>query len=263
MPDQVNFADCYVLTNQRTHAFLLSFLDHFLPQRETYATSFEVPQHADPPQQVFTTAEDLIAYLESHSNEVHAIYWENKETSQLRAAMCLFTSDGQVIVGLTSETRYPDASIERKYLKQLEQFCNSSLSLIEYDTPAAKDTIAFVQRIEQQAKKLIEKIYDVFNKRDIPSALQAMLPDVQWPNGWEGGYVYGRDAVKDYWTRQWKEIDPHVQPISVKLETDGRIRVLVQQNVKDKQGKLLHEGQVTHVYTLEAGLIKHMLIEKS
>jgi SnoaL-like domain len=263
MPDQVNFADCYVLTNQRTHAFLLSFLNHFLPQRETYAPEFEVPQHSDSPQQVFTEAEDLIAYLESHPNEVHAIYWENKETSQLRAAMCLFTSDGQVMVGLTSETHYPDTSVERRHLKQLEQFCNSRLSLIEYDTPAAKDTKEFLLRIEQQTKKLIERIYDVFNMRDIPSALQHMVPDVQWPNGWEGGYVYGRDAVSDYWTRQWKEIDPHVQPLSVTLERDGSISVLVQQNVKDKEGKLLYEGQVTHVYTLEAGLIKHMRIENS
>ena len=146
--EPVNFADCYVLTNQRTHAFLLSFLNHFIPQREAYAAEFEVPQHADPPQEVFTSAEDLIVYLENHPHEVHAIYWENKEASQLRAAMCLFTSDGQVIVGLTSVTHYPDTSVERHYLKQLQEFCNSTIGLIEYDTPAAQDTAAFLHRIK-------------------------------------------------------------------------------------------------------------------
>lgn len=148
MTQPVNFADCYVLTNQRTYTFLLAFLNHFIPQREAYATAFEVPQHADPPEKVFTAAEDLMVYLESHPNEVHAIYWENKEASQLRAAMCLFTSDGQVIVGLTSETHYPDTSIERHYLKQLQEFCNSTIGLIEYDTPAAQDTAAFLQRVK-------------------------------------------------------------------------------------------------------------------
>ena len=261
MPEQVNFADCYVLTNQRTYTFLLSFLHRFLPRRETYATTFEVPQHADTPEQVFTSAEDLMVYLEHHPHEVHAIYWENQEMSQLRAAMCLFTSDGKVIVGLTSITYYPDTSIERDYLKQLEQFCNSRFSLIEYDTPAAKDTPAFLQRIEHHHQQQIQKIYDVFNRRDIDTALQLMTPDVHWPNGWEGGYINGREEVRAYWTRQWKEIDPHVQPLAVKLEPDGRVSVSVLQHVKDRLGKLLYDGQVTHTYTLEGGLIKHMTIE--
>lgn len=147
--EQVNFADCYVLTNQRTLTFIFSFLDHFLPNRQAYASEFEIPQHADPPEILFTSDKELIAYLESHPNERHAIYWENKEVSQLRAAMCLFTSDGQVIVGLTCETNYPDTTIEQHYLKQLQEFCNSTIGLIEYDTPAAKDTADFLQRIEK------------------------------------------------------------------------------------------------------------------
>jgi hypothetical protein len=146
MTDRINFADCYVLTNQRTYIFLLSFLNHFLPKREAYASEYEVPQHADHPDQVFTASEDLITYLESHPHEAHAIYWENKEVSTLRAGMLLFTSDGQVIVGLTSETHYPDTYLEESCLQQLKDFCNSSIGLIEYDTPAAKDTAEFLQR---------------------------------------------------------------------------------------------------------------------
>jgi hypothetical protein len=33
-----------------------------------------------------------------------------------------------------------------------------------------------------------------------------MDADVHWPNGWEGGYVEGHDEVRDYLTRQWKEL---------------------------------------------------------
>ncbi|HYH13592.1 MAG TPA: nuclear transport factor 2 family protein [Flavisolibacter sp.] len=111
-------------------------------------------------------------------------------------------------------------------------------------------------------EKQIQQLYDVFNKRDINTALELMVPDVQWPNGWEGGYQNGRDAVRAYWTRQWKEIDPYVHPLSITQEPDGRISVLVQQTIKDKAGKLLFEGQVTHIYTLANGFIKHMEIVK-
>jgi hypothetical protein len=111
-------------------------------------------------------------------------------------------------------------------------------------------------------EELIQQLYDIFNKRDIAAALQLMTPDVHWPNGWEGGYVDGRDGVRDYWTRQWKEIDPYVEPLAMIQQPDGRIRVLVQQTVKDKQGRLLFEGQVNHIYTLNNGLIKTMEIEK-
>jgi len=150
MAERINFADCYVLTHQRSYTFLLSFLNHFLPHREPYASEFEVPQHAEFPDRVFRAADDLMRYLEQHPNEVHAIYWENKGASTIRAAMCLYTSDGQVIVGLTSETNFPDTMLERQCLQQLENFCNSSISLIEYDTPAAKDTAEFLQRIKAQ-----------------------------------------------------------------------------------------------------------------
>jgi hypothetical protein len=34
-----------------------------------------------------------------------------------------------------------------------------------------------------------------------------MTPDVDWANGWEGGSVSGREAVRDYRRHQWEEID--------------------------------------------------------
>ena len=39
-----------------------------------------------------------------------------------------------------------------------------------------------------------------------------MTPDVDWANGWEGGRVVGRDAVRDYWQRQWAAIDSTAEP---------------------------------------------------
>jgi ketosteroid isomerase-like protein len=111
-------------------------------------------------------------------------------------------------------------------------------------------------------KALIEQAYTAFNRRDIDAALSLMTPDVEWPNGWEGGYVQGHQGVRTYWTRQWKEIDPTVRPLAIVERPDGRIEVAVQQTVKDLQGHLLFDGPVTHIYTLEHGKVKHMEIEK-
>ena len=40
------YADCYVLTENRTKEFISSFLDKFLPHRKESASEYEVPQYA-------------------------------------------------------------------------------------------------------------------------------------------------------------------------------------------------------------------------
>src|SRR5262245_30922637 len=59
---------------------------------------------------------------------------------------------------------------------------------------------------------VIVDAYTAFNARDIDRALEVMHPAVEWDNGMEGGYVHGHQSVRDYWTRQWTQIDPHVEP---------------------------------------------------
>jgi hypothetical protein len=44
--------------------------------------------------------------------------------------------------------------------------------------------------------------------RDMEAAPTAMRPDVDWPNGMEGGRVHGYDEVRAYWRRQWHVIHP-------------------------------------------------------
>ncbi len=117
--------------------------------------------------------------------------------------------------------------------------------------------------MESQYQNLIKKIYSAFNARDIDQVLSAMHPEVHWPNGWEGGYVIGHDEVRAYWTRQWKELDPNVEPIGFKERPDGSVEVEVHQIVKDLQGNVLFNGMVKHVYTIENGLIRNMEIEKT
>src|ERR671936_24783 len=73
--------------------------------------------------------------------------------------------------------------------------------------------------------EILRRCYAAFNARDLEGALATMHPAVHWPNGWEGGWVEGRDGVRRYWERQWAAIDPHVEPRAFRLEPDGGISV--------------------------------------
>lgn len=109
---------------------------------------------------------------------------------------------------------------------------------------------------------LFTRIYDAFNARDIDAVLAVMHAEVDWPNGWEGGRVYGREGIRDYWTRQWAAIDPSVEPVGFDTDETGRTIVKVHQVVRDLEGKVLAEGFVEHVYRVEDGLIQSMEIRE-
>ena len=108
---------------------------------------------------------------------------------------------------------------------------------------------------------IITKAYTGFNNREIESVFSVMHPDIHWPKAFEGGYVIGQDAVRDYWTRQWSEINPKVEPLSITERTNGEIEVEVYQLVKDLEGNILFDGNVKHVYVISNGLLYSMDIE--
>ncbi len=115
--------------------------------------------------------------------------------------------------------------------------------------------------MEKQIQDLIPKAYAAFNARDISEALTTMHPDVHWPKAFEGGYVVGHEEIRKYWTRQWTEINPHVEPVGFTDRPNGSLEVQVHQKVKDLQDKVLFDGIVKHVYSFEDGLIKKMDVE--
>lgn len=107
-------------------------------------------------------------------------------------------------------------------------------------------------------KTLIEQAYSAFNKRDIDGALALMTQDVSWPKASEGGKVVGKEEIRAYWTRQWGEFDPYVEPLAMTGEDGGKIRVRVHQLVKSLQGDVLSDSEVLHVFTVNSGLIAAM-----
>jgi hypothetical protein len=80
------------------------------------------------------------------------------------------------------------------------------------------------------------------------------MQDVSWPKASEGGKVVRREEMRGYWTRQWGEFDPHVEPLAMTQEDGGKTRVRVHQLVKSLQGDVLSDS----VFTVESGLIAAM-----
>jgi nuclear transport factor 2 (NTF2) superfamily protein len=107
----------------------------------------------------------------------------------------------------------------------------------------------------------LRALYAAFNAREIDAVLAALDEDVDWPNAWEGGRLQGREAVRDYWTRQWAEIDGRVEPVGFATRPDGRVAIEIDQTVRDLDGALLSEGRVRHVYAFRDGLVVSMDVE--
>lgn len=105
---------------------------------------------------------------------------------------------------------------------------------------------------------LLKAAYAAFNRRDIDSVLALMHPDVDWPNGIDGGRMNGRDEVRQYWTRQWQVLNPRVEPMRIEDDESGNMIVRVHQLIRDLDGDVILDQMVEHVYSIKAGLIERM-----
>ena len=106
--------------------------------------------------------------------------------------------------------------------------------------------------------QLLRAAYAAFNTRDIDVALALMTPGVSWPRAFKGGFVRSPEAVRAYWSEQWSEIDPNVEPISFQLENAVSILVEVHQVVRDLSGAVIADEIVNHRFTFANGLIDKM-----
>ncbi len=111
--------------------------------------------------------------------------------------------------------------------------------------------------IEEQ-QQLLRAAYEEFNARKLDAVLARLHPEVKWANGMEGGHIFGREAVRAYWTRQWGISDPHVDPVAIYANDEGNLTVKVHQVVRDLNGTILVDTTVHHVYRFAEGLIQRM-----
>ena len=109
--------------------------------------------------------------------------------------------------------------------------------------------------IMRDNQEFLQNLYDAFNNREIETIISFMRPDVKWANGVEGGFVYRRDAVREYWTNQFNDIQAELETLKFETDENNRNVVTVHQVIKDLQGNLLADATVQQIFTIEDGLI--------
>lgn len=108
----------------------------------------------------------------------------------------------------------------------------------------------------------LRALYGAFNDRDLEAVTAAMAPDVDWPNGWEGGRLTGRDSVRDYWERQWQQVRPAMRVTRIGERPDGTVAATVRLVVRDPTGTVLDRSDVVHVYEFTGALVQRMWVER-
>ena len=115
-----------------------------------------------------------------------------------------------------------------------------------------------MQNVSSAQEQQLIAAYAAFNSRSVNAAIALMTPDVTWPRAFKGGFIQGHEEIRTYWTEQWSEIDPRVEPVSFKQIDPDQIVVTVHQVVRDLNGNVLAEENVGHRFTFKDGLIKGM-----
>jgi len=115
-----------------------------------------------------------------------------------------------------------------------------------------------VRNPDERTQALILQAYSAFNQRDVDGVLGLMTESVNWPRASEGGRAIGKREIREYWARQWAEIDPRVEVLAMKDRGNGKTEVRVHQLVKNRRGEILSDTEVLHVYTIQDNRIERM-----
>jgi hypothetical protein len=109
---------------------------------------------------------------------------------------------------------------------------------------------------------LFKNLYENFNARKIDEVITQMTENVKWANGMEGGFVYGKSAVRSYWTRQFEIVSSKVVPLDILVKKD-QVRVKVHQVVHGLNHALLADEIVYHVFRVNHDRIHEFYIERN
>ena len=99
-----------------------------------------------------------------------------------------------------------------------------------------------------------QELYKNFNDRKIDLVISQMTENVKWANRMEGGYVYGHNGVREYWSRQFSMISSKLTPLEIDIENET-VRIKAHQVVHDLDGKLLADEIVYHIFQLRGNKI--------
>ena len=126
-------------------------------------------------------------------------------------------------------------------------------------TLPVRDATADERAMEREA--MITTLYYAFNARDVDTLLGTMHREITWPNGIEGGTVWGRDAVREYWERLWLMLDPKVRAMGFTHDADSdTVTVAVSQVMRNIAGEVQLERVLHHVFSFTDGRIARLEI---
>lgn len=112
----------------------------------------------------------------------------------------------------------------------------------------------------QAERDLLIRAYEAFNRRDALALTPLFHADVEWPDILEGGVVSGRQAVFDYYARQFETMEPDARIIDMRDQPPQRVVVDIQYAVRDLQGNLWSDTQATLAYDFRDGLISRLTV---
>jgi hypothetical protein len=140
------YADIYMLTKTRNEDSVSAFLERFAPLREETAVDYGIPQHVDSPHTTFLTAVEVVAYCCEHTSEPYSVYWRRLGDGDPAYAMVFFTSDGFLILGLSTE----EGTAKRCFAELLEHN-GSDIGYVTIETPPPETATEFRRFAEEQS----------------------------------------------------------------------------------------------------------------
>lgn len=130
------------LGKERSKAFVLSFLDRFLPARKSSADDYHFPEFQDPPHIVYDDDCDALDYLERNSSETYALYWNNLDVEgDIGQACAYFLEDGHVLMSICVWESLVD-----RYVPELRAFVASPYLCLGDESRPGDTLSEFLQR---------------------------------------------------------------------------------------------------------------------
>ena len=108
------------------------------------------------------------------------------------------------------------------------------------------------------AERLLTLLFEAYNHRDFAAFSAGLHPQIDWPDQTRGGRLVGLEALEAYWARNDEIIRVEVTPIEFQTLPDDRLRVQVNQVVRNPSGGLWSNLVVLHDYSFRHGLVSRM-----
>ncbi|AGZ42888.1 nuclear transport factor 2 family protein [Actinoplanes friuliensis] len=106
---------------------------------------------------------------------------------------------------------------------------------------------------------LVRRMYAAYNNQNAEELLTLLTDDVDWPDG--PARLRGKDALRNYWQRQWISTRTHDEPGDPVDLGDGRIAVRINQTVRRPDGSPVSTGRFLHVFEIRDGLAARLDIK--